>query len=105
MQLIRKNLTRSSGKFKLIHHIPGRTRHQLCIGSSLLISASSHLVPQPPCSRPQNTTRVNKRRVINGDRAIAGKQEVIDKPWSKTEEKICRGDRALALVLKRCAAD
>ena len=41
---------------RLIILITERTRHPIYGGSSLLISASSHLVSQPPCSRPQNTT-------------------------------------------------
>lgn len=49
-------------EFSLLILIPGARGNPLYKGSNLLISVSGHLVfqlpSQPPCSRPQNTTRL-----------------------------------------------
>lgn len=43
--------------------------------------------------------------MINGDRVITWKLDVIVTPESKTEEMVCRGDRILSIISKMCSTD
>lgn len=43
--------------------------------------------------------------MINGDRVITWKLDVIVTPESKMEEMVCGGDRILSIISKKCSTD